>query len=405
VTVSRPYALSPLEVASGLVFGLVPSFEAADGEESPTDPIQALEQSILPALQRPPCFVSFSGGRDSSAVLAVAVNVARREGLPLPIPSTNRFPAATDSHESDWQERVVSHLGLDDWLRLELTDELDCVGPVATGVLRRHGLLWPFNAHFHVPQLEAASGGSLLTGIGGDETLSPSRWGRARAVLSGRARVEPRDILRVGFHAAPAALRRAVLRRRVPLTYSWFRPAAYRALAAEWAAEAASEPRGWEAQMAWRRRLRYLHVGLSSLALLAADASVRIVHPLVDAGFSAALAHLPKSLRFADRTAAMRLVFGELLPDEVLARTTKSSFDQAFWSEPSKAFVADWRDEGADPSFVDVEALRREWTSAEPDPRSFTQLQAAWLASKAGANGSAGKRVEQAFSGLLSPEI
>ena len=173
----RPYELTPLEVASGLVFGLAPPRPLPT--EIAGEPIDAFERAILPALQRPPCVVSFSGGRDSSAALAVAVRVARREGLPLPIPSTNRFPAVKDSHESDWQERVVAHLGIDDWLRPEFTDELDCVGPIATSVLRRYGLLWPFNAHFHVPHLEAAAGGSLLTGIGGDEILSSSSWARS----------------------------------------------------------------------------------------------------------------------------------------------------------------------------------------------------------------------------------
>ena len=381
MTAFRPYELTPLEVASGLVFGLTPAL--AKPTEAFPDPVRAFERALLPALQRPPCLVSFSGGRDSSAVLAAAVHVARREGLPLPIPSTNRFPAATDSQESDWQERVVAHLGLEDWLKPEFTDELDCVGPVATGVLRRHGLLWPFNAHFHVPQLKAAVGGSLLTGIGGDELLSPSSWARSQAVLTGQARPELRDVLRLGFLASPPALRRAVLRRRLPLRYAWLRQPARRAVFAQWAAQAAAEPLRWETQLGWRRRFRYLHVGLSSLGLLAADASVRIVHPFTDIGFSAALARLPKSRRYVDRTAAMRLLFGELLPDDVLSRATKSSFDQAFWSDPSRAFAADWNGAGADPSLVDVEALKQEWSSSEPDPRSFTLVQAAWLASRA----------------------
>ena len=376
----RPYELTPLEVASGLVFGLAPPRPLPT--EVAGEPIDAFERAILPALQRPPCIVSFSGGRDSSAVLAVAVRVARREGLPLPIPSTNRFPAVKDSHESDWQERVVAHLGLDDWLRPEFTDELDCVGPIATSVLRRHGLLWPFNAHFHVPHLEAAAGGSLLTGIGGDEILSSSSWARERAVLSCRARPEFRDVLRVGFLAAPPPIRRAVLRRRAPFEYSWLRPSAHRALAAGWAAHGASEPFSWEAQFGWRLRFRYLHVGLASLALLADDASVRIVHPFTDAGFSAALTRLPKTRRYTDRTAAMRLLFGDVLPDDVLARTTKSSFDEAFWSDWSRALASDWTGEGADPELVDVEALRQEWSSPDPDPRSFTLVQAAWLAEK-----------------------
>jgi asparagine synthase (glutamine-hydrolysing) len=121
-------------------------------------------------------------------------------------------------------------------------------------------------------------------------------------------------------------------------------------------------------------------VGLGSLALLADEASVRIVHPFTDAGFAAALATLPKPSRYTDRTAAMRLLFGDLLPDEVLARTTKSSFDEAFWSDWSRALAADWSGAGADPELVDVEALHREWSGPEPDPRSFTQVQAAWLA-------------------------
>jgi asparagine synthase (glutamine-hydrolysing) len=374
----RPYELTPLEVASGLVFGLAPP--RAMHTEVVGEPIEAFERAILPALRRPPCIVSFSGGRDSSAVLAAAARIARREGLPLPIPSTNRFPAAKDSHESDWQERVVAHLGLEDWLRPEFTDELDCVGPVATSVLRRHGLLWPFNAHFHVPHLEAAAGGSLLTGIGGDETLSASSWAREQAVLSARAKPEPRDVLRVGFLAAPPPIRRAVLRRRAPFEYSWLRPAAHRALAAGWAAQSASEPFSWKAQFRWRLRLRYLHVGLASLAVLAEDFSAQIVHPFTDPRFSAALGRLPKRRRYSDRAAAMRLLFGDLLPDDVLARTTKSSFDEAFWSGWSRALATDWTGAGADPELVDVEALREEWASPGPDPRSFTLAQAAWLA-------------------------
>jgi hypothetical protein len=37
-------------------------------------------------------------------------------------------PAAAEDH---WQERVISHMRLDDWLRIDHGGELDCVGPVA----------------------------------------------------------------------------------------------------------------------------------------------------------------------------------------------------------------------------------------------------------------------------------
>jgi asparagine synthase (glutamine-hydrolysing) len=165
-------ALTPLEIASGLV--LAPRGPLPELPPVPpgTTSRAALERAVLPALRRGPCLVSFSGGRDSSAVLAVAVAVARREGLPLPVPVTHRFPSASETDEAAWQEQVIAQLGLEDWMRIELASELDAIGSVATAVIERHGLLWPCNTYFHEPIFEAAAGGSVLTGIGGDEALS-----------------------------------------------------------------------------------------------------------------------------------------------------------------------------------------------------------------------------------------
>jgi asparagine synthase (glutamine-hydrolysing) len=129
-------------VATGIPWGSFRTFELPPPAPSPQ---AALEQSILPALARPPCGVSFSGGRDSSAVLALAAGLARREGLPLPIPVTNRFHHAPRADETAWQERVIEHVRPADWVKLDFTDELDVVGPFATGALRNHGLLWPCN--------------------------------------------------------------------------------------------------------------------------------------------------------------------------------------------------------------------------------------------------------------------
>lgn len=112
--------LNRLEIASGLVFGLAPPERLPSAREAGT-PLEALERSIMPALLRPPCLVSFSGGRDSSTILALAVRLARREGLELPIPATNRFPSAAQSDDVEWQERVVVHLGLTDWVRADHT--------------------------------------------------------------------------------------------------------------------------------------------------------------------------------------------------------------------------------------------------------------------------------------------
>lgn len=375
-------ALSPLEVSCGLV--LDPGRSRAALPEAPgRTPRAALEAAVLPALRRSPCLVSFSGGRDSSAVLAVAAHVARREGLPLPIPATNRFPRAGLTDEAEWQERVVGHLELDDWLRIEHAGELDCVGPVARAVMRRHGLLWPCNAHFHVPILQAAAGGSVLTGVGGDEAFSPSRWSRVLAVLGGRARPVPRDALAAAFAFSPRWMRRRVMLRRQDHPWPWLRPAPIRQVNRALAAEAAGEPVRWRSGFEWLAASRSLATGSASLQLLAADAGTSIAHPLLDATFLAALGALPPDARFERRRDAMLMLVADLLPEDLLRRPTKASFDEAFWNADSRAFAASWTGTGVDPELVDVESLRAVWTSPDPDARTFTLLQAAWLASGA----------------------
>jgi asparagine synthase (glutamine-hydrolysing) len=387
--------LEPLELASGLVLGLVPELVPVGSTERPS-PRAALERAVLRGLSRPPCVVSFSGGRDSSAVLALAATVARREGLPLPIPATNRFPAVDSTDESEWQERVVAHLGLEDWARLEHEDELDCVGPVAQRALERHGLLWPFNTHFHVPLLELARGGSLLTGIGGDELLEVSSWTRVADVLRGRVRPEPRDVLRLGFVLAPARIRTIALRRRMPAPFPWLRPGAWDEFVERSARRAATEPLRWEPHVRWVRRFRYLHVGQASLRKVAAAEDAQIVHPFLDLEFAGALAQLPPRSRYASRTGAMRTFFSDLLPEDVLTRQTKTFFDAAFWSEHSRRFAAAWDGGGVDTALVDVDALAAEWRSERPEPRTFLLAQAAWLASRS----PSADRVEQAVDGV-----
>ena len=103
---------SPLEIAAGRMFG---EHEGAQGigkaDDGTLSPLAALEAAILPALARPPCLVSFSGGRDSSSVLAAATRAAAREGLDPPVPVTLRLRDAPMSDEAEWQELVVRDLG------------------------------------------------------------------------------------------------------------------------------------------------------------------------------------------------------------------------------------------------------------------------------------------------------
>jgi asparagine synthase (glutamine-hydrolysing) len=311
-------------------------------------------------------------------VLAAATHVARREGLAPPVPLTIRAREAPAAQESGWQECVVGHLGLDDWVRIEVAEELDAVGPYAREVLARHGLLWPFNVHFHAPMLAQAAGGTLLTGIGGDELWTSScarRMGARRHAL----RLAPRPVQRV------------VLARREPIDFVWLTPAAQRAARLAGAAEAAREPWSPRDRMGWWRSLRYLAVGTRSLAAVAAGAGAVIEHPLLSPAVWGALAAAAPRAGFARGDAALAMVAGRLLPPELVARRTKATFDELFFSEHARALAADWEGAGVPSELVDVAALRAHWRAEAPDPHSLTLLQAAALA-------SAGEGVQQAVA-------
>ncbi len=369
--------LSPLEIAAGFPVRLAE--RASRLPLSRFEPRVALEQSVLPALFRAPAVVSFSGGRDSSLVLAIAVEVARREGLPLPVPVTVRFAADPDPVESGWQEAVVKHLRLDDWVRVDISEELDCIGPTAQEILLRHGVLWPANVHFHVPQFEAARGGSVLTGVGGDEILSTSGWERVRSVLAGRSFPEPRDVLRLGAAIAPRPVRRLVTIARSDVSLEWLQPAAQREVVAALADEAAAEPLRWGPRFAWVLGFGYLRLGAQSLDLLAGDWDVEIRHPLLSPDFAAALASLPRGRRFANRTEALTTLFADLLPPGLASRSSKAMFVGALWGKKSRTFAAQWDGSGLDPEVVDANALRRRW-HVEQTPGPHSLLQAIWLA-------------------------
>jgi hypothetical protein len=278
---------------------------------------------------------------------------------------------------------VVRHLGIGDWLRPEFDDELDLVGPVAAEALRRHGLLWPFNAHFHVPLLDAARGGSLLTGIGGDELFRSAAAPRAVAVLSGRVRPQAADARRVVAHLAPrAARRRWHGRRRPERVHPWLTAAgddAGRRVLGDWDA---AEPRSLGSRMRHVRAARYLRIGTASLALLARDRGAEIHHPLLEPAVWAAVAHSAPAGGHLDRARAMAAVFGPVLPGELLAREDKATFDEVFFHDHSREFAAGWDGSGVPGELVDAGALRDHWNGGAPKAQSFSLLQAAWTASE-----------------------
>jgi len=380
------YALTPLEIATGWVSGYDRS--ALDGggprSDATISPVEALERALRPALCRPPCLVRFSGGRDSSVVLAAAATLARREGLDDPVPLTQVFPGDRDADEAAWQELVLRHLGLQEWIRQRFSAELDVLGPVARPLLLRHGVLWPARIYGQMPMFEAARGGSLVSGEGGDELFGPWRLtpiaalGRTRSLGDRRARH-----LAAGA-VAPRPVRSILLRRWLTQQPAppWLRAPAWRAAVDGAVADALEEPLRWDRAVALVPARRAVRIGLfRNLRLLADEAGVLDAHPLLESGFVAAVGRLGGWRGFPTKTDALRRLFGHLLPDAVLARADKALFNATAVQSHSRKFIEGWDGTGVDPELVDADALRHEWVSDGPDARSLLLLQQAWLAS------------------------
>ena len=373
----RP-ALRPrgVDLLANLLFGRDDerrSLPAADGRGARA----ALEAAVLPALARPPCLVSFSGGRDSSAILAVAVEAAREHGLDEPVPAILRFPGVPETDETAWQEEVLEHLGVRHREVIELGDELDALGAAATGLLRSDGLRWPANSYVHAPIVERARGGAMLTGAGGDELLG-TRAARHVLLLRGRARPRPRDLRAMATPLAPRRLRARVVRARTPAA-AWLTPAGADRLRRALGEDEVAWPHRWDRSIEHWHGSRAFAAVDSAFAPMATVHDVMVVNPFLSPPVLAALAAEGGPTGFPDRTTAMRRLFGDLLPEPVLSRGTKAEFTGALWGPRTRAFAEGWTGEGVDATLVDPSALRREWLSERPSFQTALLLHSAWL--------------------------
>lgn len=372
------YQMDPLEVAGGWINGYDPLPWPAGPREHPR---RALDRILLPALARSPCLVAFSGGRDSSALLAAAVTLARREGLPLPTPVTLSYPDAPDTDEARWQQAVLAHLGISERVELVVRDEHDPIGPVAGPVLARYGLLWPPNFAPTLRMMRLARGGTLLTGEGGDEVFGLKRITPVTKLLATRGRVNPRIWSHIARALAPSPLRRrAELRHRY--RRPWLRPPVEALLAGRDADDmlASALHAGTHAwQFATRRAATR---GYATMRTLGSDIGADYVQTFAEPGFVAAVAAAAGFWGWTGRTATMRALFGDLLPREVLERRTKATFNGAVFTEHARRFAGRWDGGGVDTDLVDPVVLRENWLSARPHAPSMALLQQAWLASR-----------------------
>lgn len=374
--------LDPLEVHSGAIMG-----KRRLPPRPPVPPLQslnvrsALEELLLPALSRPPCLIAFSGGRDSSVILAASTEAARRHGLDDPIPLTLRYQAHPRTWENEWQERTVRHLGLTGWEIIQIESELDALGSLARDVLVTHGLYWPGNAQTMKVLMDAAGTGSLITGNGGDEAFTGMIGNAAkRASIIQIVRMNPiRNVVQyLPLEFLPRPWKKRILARRL-LNMSWLRPNALRAIRRRYLTRAL-EKRGASRMLETLHENRSFELARSAYDAIASDTGTLLCEPFWDHRFHlAAMASLPHE-GFSSRNAAIAGFFGDLLPPDVSSRSTKAVFTEVFWGPASRAFAEQWDGDGLDPDLVDPARLRREWTKPRPDFRSITPLQAAWLA-------------------------
>lgn len=375
--------ITPRDILLGYPLGTVP--RPAPPPADP-DPVRALRDALRPALLHPPCVIAFSGGRDSSLLLAVAADLAAAEGFVPPIALTLRYPGDAAAEESDWQESVIA--GLRDrghepeWLRIDIGDELDLIGPLTTPVLRAHGApTYPAAIGNTVLLAGHAAGGSLVTGNAGDEVLGSHRLQLLRAVVRRRGRRMARDDWRLAVLCASPGPLRAVLARQSLGDLPWLRPPARQDARKVLAREAADRPLRWDSSVASALDTRAATIGNQTRETVAAASGCRLVEPLRDPAFVASYAAFGGRWSGLSRTAGTRLLAAGLLPDAVTGRQTKAAFNGSRFGRLSQAFARSWDGTGVDAELVDPDALRAAWLSDQAPALTAMLLQQAWLAS------------------------
>lgn len=353
-----------LEVASGLMLGRQPGAQALDPrEDHSASVVEAISAVARRALQHPPTFVSFSGGRDSSAVLAIALRVARAEGHQEPIPITMDFP---DPHaqEEQWQRVVLDSLGIDGKSeRVAVGPDLDLLGQSAYDCFTKIGLVFPANTYLHTPVFRIAKGGSLLTGIGGDELLGSGTSGIIR-IVADRRRPHRADLKHIVADAFPRLTLGTRFNPGDTAGRSWLTDDALARVRSMERRELL--PRRWHALLRQYVTTRYYAAVSQALTSLGAAHSVRVLNPFYDRAVVAACAAHFGWQGYADRTEAMRQLFGEILPPATIARSSKASFDRSVWGELTREFTQTWTGQSQFERLLRPDALREQWAKPAP---------------------------------------
>ncbi len=327
-------------------------------------------------------FVEFSGGLDSSLVLSVATSVAREDDLPLPIPVTLRFARHGATDERAFQQLVVSHLGLREWIVFDVDDELDLLSPESCADLAAHGMAASARLPGRSWMLAKIRGeGAILSGEGGDEVFGPAPFEAFHSLLHA---VRTRSNRRSAIYAAARLTRRRLsdLDRRFDTEAQAYLTEQGRRVVEQALKDTFSGTGLTMASFQRHHRSKcYIAQMLDQVSEQANRYGLNYGAPFLDIEFMATLARSVPDSHFVNRNYFLQRYFSELLPDELLRRTSKAEFKAAVFGNHSTAFARGWNGSGVPLDLVHPELLRSAWIGAT-DARTGLLLHRAWMTSE-----------------------
>lgn len=373
--------LTPAEIASGWVFGYGAS--PPDVAVRRSSVLETLERVILAASSDRPWYVLFSGGRDSSVILAAALRAARRSQLPDPIPVIVRYPFAAGTEETEWQDRVLVHLDLSNAMIISCTDESDLLAPTAVASLMDTGAVFPPAAHCMTHVYERLRGGVIFTGECGDEVFGNQRVTPLRNIFAERGIAGAPHVRRIWGSIQPAWVAQREGFASTDDWLGWLSPATRRDFVRACVRERQALPFHWSQSMKLLESRRAIAVAARTRQHLAARHGCNIIDPFWTRPVIEAVAQFCGRWGLRSRSATLEALFSDILPIDVLRRPTKAYFNHAYFSSYSRGFVADWDGTGLEDYDIDQEALRVEWNKDLPSGASYLLLQTAYLAALA----------------------
>jgi asparagine synthetase B (glutamine-hydrolysing) len=346
---------------------------------------ETLVRAIVREVDHSPVYVQFSGGCDSSLVLAAAVEACRRTDHTPPIPVTLRYPNLPETDESDYQDLVVGHLGLTEWRIHQEPDGFDLLAPAAIEGLRRFGLVWPAPPLAMLHFYRSHEPGLWLNGEGGDESLGPRRIGGLFNAWNAARRKQGRAVAgNLANTFAPQSVRERRIRIYDHVDLGWLSPD----LQAEYLG-VARRYWTWQPLRPSRYAERYLELpavqlARHNIAAIGGLAGHKVCMPLMSPDVVHVVTDCSTSQDVRSRTRVLRRHATEHLPSEIVNRRDKRFMGPVFFNSATREFARRW---DGRTSYVEIRAswLKEEWMKPEPSAMTMLLLQHAWLESEFGA--------------------